>query len=35
MYTSLQHFNEFGVKKIEKEIKNFIEEKKDIADLVI
>lgn len=34
MYTSLQHFNEFGAKKIEKVIKSFIEERKDIADLV-
>lgn len=34
MYNSLQHFNEFGTKKIEKTIKNFIIEKKDLADLV-
>ncbi|WP_373898709.1 hypothetical protein ACER0A_005475 [Haloimpatiens sp. FM7315] len=35
MYNSIQHFNEFGVKEIEKEIKSFICERKDIADLVI
>ncbi len=34
MYNSLQHFNEFGTKKIEKVIKSFINEKKDLADLV-
>ena len=27
MYDSVQHFNEFGVKNIEKIIKNFIKEK--------
>jgi hypothetical protein len=32
---SIQHFNEYGVPKIEKEIKNFIKEGKDIADLVL
>jgi len=35
MYNSIQHFNEFGVKRIEKKIKNFIEEGKDLADLVL
>ena len=35
MYNSIQHFNEFGIKKIEKAIDIFIAEKKDIADLVI
>ena len=34
MYNSLQHFNEIGAIKIEKRIKNFIAEKKDLADLV-
>lgn len=34
MYDSIQYFNEIGVKNIEKVIKNFIKEKKDIADLV-
>ncbi len=27
MYNSIQHFNEFGAKRIEKKIKNFIEKK--------
>lgn len=35
MYNSIQHFNEFGIKKIEKAIETFIAEKKDIADLVL
>lgn len=35
MYNSIQHFNEFGVKKIEETIRNFISEKKDLADLVL
>lgn len=35
MYNSLQHFNEFGTRKIEEAIKNFINEKKDLADLVL
>jgi hypothetical protein len=35
MYNSLQHFNEFGTRKIEETIKNFINEKKDLADLVL
>ncbi len=35
MYNSIQHFNEFGVKKIEKVIETFISEKKDLADLVL
>lgn len=35
MYNSIQHFVDFGTGKIEKRIKSFIEEKKDIADLVI
>ncbi len=34
MYNSIQHFEEFGVKKIEAKIKDFIIEKKDLADLV-
>lgn len=35
MYNSIQHFNEFGSKKIEKTIETFLAEKKDIADLVL
>jgi len=35
MYDSIQQFNEFGVKNIEKVIKKFIKNKKDIADLVL
>jgi len=35
MYNSIQHFNEFGARKIEETIKNFINEKKDLADLVL
>lgn len=35
MYNSIQHFNEFGTRKIEETIKNFISQKKDIADLVL
>jgi hypothetical protein len=36
MYNSIQQFNQFGVKNIEKIIGNFIEqENHDIADLVI
>lgn len=35
MYNSIQHFGEFGVKKIEVKIKKFINEGKDLADLVI
>lgn len=35
MYNSIQHFNEFGVRKIEKAIETFITEKKDLADLVL
>lgn len=35
MYNSIQHFNEFGVKKIEEIIMNFIEQQgKDVGDLV-
>ena len=34
MYNSIHHFNEFGVKKIEKTIKEFIKEGKDLGDLV-
>lgn len=34
MYNSIQHFNEFGLRKIEKTIETFVTEKKDIADLV-
>jgi len=34
MYNSIQHFGEFGVKKIEEKIKDFIINKKDLADLV-
>lgn len=35
MYNSIQHFNEFGIKKVEETIENFISEKRDIADLVL
>lgn len=35
MYNSIQHFNEFGVRKIEKVIETFVAEKKDLADLVL
>lgn len=35
MYNSINHFVEFGVKKLEKNITNFLSEGKDIADLVI
>ena len=35
MYNSIQQFNEFGFKKIEKTIETFLVEKKDIADLVL
>ncbi|MGE5631066.1 MAG: UPF0236 family transposase-like protein, partial [Caulobacteraceae bacterium] len=35
MYNSIQHFNEFSTRKIEETIKNFISQKKDIADLVL
>jgi hypothetical protein len=35
MYNSIQYFNEYGVTKIEKEIKNFIKEGENIADLVL
>lgn len=35
MYNSIQHFNEFGVKKIEEKVKDFIQEGKDLADLVL
>jgi hypothetical protein len=34
MYNSIQHFNEFGVRKIEAKVKSFINEGKDLADLV-
>lgn len=34
MYNSIQHFGKFGVKKIEEKVKDFIIERKDIADLV-
>lgn len=34
MYNSIQHFGEFGVKKIEEKIRNFVNEGKDLADLV-
>jgi len=34
MYNSIQHFNEFGLRKIEKVIETFVTEKKDLADLV-
>ena len=34
MYNSIYHFNEFGVKTIEKMIKEFIKEGKDLADLI-
>lgn len=35
MYNSIQHFNGFGFKKIEKTIETFLTEKKDIGDLVL
>ncbi|HHW32497.1 MAG TPA: ISLre2 family transposase [Clostridiaceae bacterium] len=35
MYNSILHFNEFGVRKIEETVKEFIKEGKDIADLVL
>ena len=35
MYNSIKYFNEFGVKKIEGIIRNFISERKDLADLVL
>lgn len=35
MYNSIQQFNDLGVKKIEKRIKSFISESKDIADLIL
>jgi hypothetical protein len=35
MYNSIQHFNEFGVKKIEEIVRNFVSKKKDLADLVL
>ncbi len=35
MYNSIQQFNEFGLRKIEKVIETFVSEKKDIADLVL
>jgi hypothetical protein len=35
MYNSIQQFNEFGVRKIEKVIETFVAEKKDLADLVL
>jgi len=34
MYNSIQHFIEFGARKIEKKIKEFIHEQKDLADLI-
>ena len=33
MYNGIQHFNEFRAKELKKD-KNFIEEGKDLADLV-
>ena len=35
MYNSIQHFLTFGTGKIEKRVKEFIQEQKDLADLVI
>src|SRR5665648_515572 len=36
MYNSIQQFNEFGVKEIEKVIKNFMENKdRNLGDLVL
>lgn len=35
MFNSIQHFNDFGVKKIEERIKNFIAEGKDLADFIL
>lgn len=34
MYNSIQHFGEFGVKKLEEKIKEFVNEGKDLADLI-
>jgi len=34
MYNSIHHFGEFGVKKIEAKVKDFIINRKDLADLV-
>jgi hypothetical protein len=34
MYNSIQHFGEFGIKKIEEKVKDFIINRKDLADLV-
>jgi hypothetical protein len=36
MYNSILHFNEFGIKKIEKVIKDFMENKdRNLGDLVM
>ena len=35
MYNSIQHFNKYSVRKIEKVIETFVAEKKDLADLVL
>jgi len=35
MFNSIQHFNDFGVKKIEERIKSFIAEGNDIADFIL
>lgn len=35
MYNSIQHFLTFGTEKIEKRVRNFIHEQKDLGDLVI
>ena len=35
MYNSIQHFIEFGVKKIEERVKQFVEKPTDLADLVL
>ena len=35
MYNSIQHFEEFGIKKIEAKVKDFIINRKDLADLVL
>lgn len=34
MYNSIQHFGKFGVRKIEAKIKDFVNEGKDLADVV-
>jgi len=35
MYNSIQHFNEYGVKKLEAIVNEFIKNKKDISELIL